>query len=106
MSIEIITDNKWKDLKYGHEVPEKVLNDQFDWLDEEERVGGYGFIKYRGNWYHLSEFMCIEKQHNDDDDGAFSSWHGYKSDSFFSGVVIKVSDDGEGYKIGTYICLN
>jgi hypothetical protein len=29
-------------------------------------------------------------------------WDGYQSDSYFSGVVIKISPDGEQYKIGTY----
>ena len=29
-------------------------------------------------------------------------WDGYISDSFFSGVLIKISDDNEEYQIGTY----
>jgi len=38
--------------------------------------------------------------HPDDD---FQSWHGHKGDSFFSGTLIRVSDDGEEYQIATYL---
>lgn len=31
------------------------------------------------------------------------SFDGYYSDSFFSGFLIKLSNDGESYKIATYI---
>ena len=32
----------------------------------------------------------------------FSLWHGTNGDSYFSGVLIRISDDGEEYKIATY----
>ncbi len=31
-----------------------------------------------------------------------SEWHGYASDTYFSGVIIKISPDGERYMIGRY----
>jgi hypothetical protein len=90
----IKTDNKWKQMKYRHEVPKKVLESDFSHLTEDE--GHYdGFIKYRNRWYHLSYFM---KASNIDD------WHGFAGDIFFSGVVIKLHSDGESYKIGLYLC--
>lgn len=36
-------------------------------------------------------------------DSSFSGWDGYHSDSYFSGIVIKLSPDGEQYQVGTYI---
>jgi hypothetical protein len=92
--LKIYTDNKWKQFKYRNEVPDKVLSDYFDHLPEEEY--GDGFIKYRKRWYHTSDFM--RQTHSE-----FNGWDGYSSDSFFSGILIKLSDDGEEYKIGTYI---
>ena len=90
--IEIITDNKWKPLLSRHDVPEKVLHDQFDWLEDDD---DYGFFKYRGRWYHQSEFMV--------NDSYFPGrWHGYHSDSAFSGVLLLFSDDYTEYKVGTY----
>ena len=97
MSLEIITDNKWKPFRYGNEVPKKVLDDDFDWMDEDQI--GDGFFKYKGQWYHLDEFMRISKNAP----APMKKWHGYLSDSFFSGVLIKVSSDGEEYIVGTYL---
>lgn len=88
----IYTDNKWKQFKYRDEVPKKVLKDDFDWLDEDD--GFDGFFKYKGTWYHLSMFM---------NGGGFPGWDGYHGDSFFSGVLIALSPDGEEYKVATYI---
>jgi hypothetical protein len=36
------------------------------------------------------------------DTETFKGWDGYSSDSAFSGVLIKISKDGEEYKIGTF----
>jgi hypothetical protein len=94
--LKIYTDNKWKQFKYRNEVPVKVLADYFDHLPEEEY--GDGFIKYRKTWYHTSDFM-----RNSGATDLTKGWDGYHSDSYFSGVLIKLSDDGEEYKIGTYI---
>ena len=81
----IITNHHWRQFKYRYEVPPSVLEDQFDLCDDDD-----GFIHYRGRWYHLSEFMVTDQ---------FSEWDGFHSDSFFSGILIKLSDDGEEYQV-------
>lgn len=96
MCTTIITDHKWKPFKYGNEVPKHVRND-FDWVDEE--VNYDDFLFYRGRWYHTSEFMRV----NPNSAFALLGYDGYLGDSYFSGVLIKLSDDGEAYKIATYI---
>ena len=97
MSLEIITDHKWKDFKYGYEVPEKVKKEEYAHLDK-DGADYDGWIYYRHCWYHISDFLRLEGNHPFE-----SEWHGYSSDSFFSGVLIKLSKDGEQYKIATYI---
>jgi hypothetical protein len=87
------TDHKWKQFKYDYEVPKKVLDD-YDWLDEDEKYDHW--IHYRKWWYHLSDFMRI------DNNLPFDKWHGYMSDSYFSGVLIEISKCSEGYRIGRY----
>jgi hypothetical protein len=87
----IYTDNKWKNFKYGYEVPKKVLKSQFDYLKDGEELDG--FFKYRNYWYHLSDFMTT----------TIPKWDGAAGDSYFSGVLIKVSKDGEKYKAAHYI---
>lgn len=93
--MKIKSDKKWKNFRYGYELPKKALKD-FDWLKDAEDEDG--FMNYRGRWYHLQEFMRLDAKAPD----ALSKWHGYSADSYFSGVVIRVSSDGEQYQIGTY----
>lgn len=94
MTLTIQTDHKWKPFLYRYEVPESILADQFEHLPEDEY--GDGFIRYRGRYYHTSDFMRIE--HNED----MKDWQGYSSDSYFSGIVVNFSEDGERYQIGRY----
>jgi len=100
--LEIMTNHHWKEILYGHEVPQKVLDD-YDWLEEEDKA--YGWVKYRRTWYHLSDFMNLHnKVHNPhfDNNHPFAEWDGYHGDSFFSGVLIKFSDCGDSVKMATY----
>jgi hypothetical protein len=79
---------------YRFDVPAKVLADQFSHLSEDESFDG--FFCYRGNWYHTSDFMSVTAIE------ALKGWQGYTNDSYFSGVVVKFSDDFEQVKTGTY----
>ena len=93
--MRIVSNRQWRDFVDSHDVPEDVLSDQFDFLDEDE--GTDGFFRYRRVWYHVSQFMRIS------DDSPFGrEWQGYSADSFFSGVLITTSPDGERYRVGTY----
>lgn len=93
--MNIKTDNKWKRFRYRSEVPAKVLENEFNYQNEAEAQDG--FILYRRSYYHLDSFMVIS------DSSPFpKGWEGYLSDSFFSGILLKISNDGESYKIATY----
>lgn len=94
--MKIKTDRKWKNVIYGYELPRKWRS-EFDWLPDDEYEMG-AFVKYKGNVYHNSEFIRIEACAPKE----FRNWDGYISDTFFSGVVIRFSDDGEKYQIGYY----
>jgi uncharacterized protein (DUF2126 family) len=86
-----VTSNwQWRDFLYRHDVPQVVLESEFDWLDADEQSG---FFRYRGSWYHISMFLRT----------SIAPWHGIHNDSAFSGVAIEVSRDGEQYRIGTLI---
>ena len=97
--MKVYTDNKWKPFKYRYEVPRKVL-EHFDYLDEDEASDG--FFHYRRAWYHLSDFMNIGRVSDFKVKGVLLKWDGYHPETYFSGVLIKVSDDGEEYKVGSY----
>ncbi len=98
--ITIITDHKWKDFKYAYDVPQSVLED-YDHLDD----NADGWINYRRCWYHLSDFMDLHNKVHMPAESPFKTlgYDGVHNDSFFSGVLIKISDDCEQYKIATFI---
>jgi hypothetical protein len=90
------TNNQWRDFVYRADVPAKVLAGQFSHLDIDDSLDG--FFQYRGYWYHLSDFLRLEVGLAVE----LPAWDGYYSDSYFSGVVVKISRDGERYRVGTY----
>jgi hypothetical protein len=94
-SVTIKTNHAYRNLVYRADVPEAVLTSQFDYQDPEETLDG--FFQYRGQWYHLDGFMRVVEGND-----ALSAWDGYASDSAFSGVLIKLSRDGERVMVGTY----
>jgi len=87
MALVIKTDHKWKQFRYRDEVPPKVLAAWFDWTDETD-----GFFYYHRTWYHVSQFMS----------GGPDGWHGIHHESFSTGVLLRLSSDGESYQVGTY----
>lgn len=81
-NIKIMTNNKPRQLIYGYELTDKQKQD-FDYIED---IDSHDFVKYKNNIYDLSEFMRTE---NND---SLKDWHGYSSDSFFSGTLIKYID--------------
>jgi len=101
--IHIRTDGKWKDFVYGYDVPERVRKNQFDWLDDAE--GSDHFFKYQGYWYHLSEFTRTAgggAAGQGSPDLVAAGWEGIKNESYTTGVLIRVSTDGERYMVASY----
>lgn len=94
--LTIITNNHARDIIYELTEAEKA---EFDWIDFEVEDENYTFFRYRGQAYCLSEFMRIEKYHPNPE---FAEWHGYMSDTFFSGIVIKFTADYDQIIVGHY----
>lgn len=95
--LKIITDHKWKNLLYGYELTDKEKK-EFDWIDADE-IDSHSFFRYRKNVYSITEFMSIHATRLTFD----KPWNGYYSDSYFSGILIELSDDGEMYRVGLYL---
>jgi len=82
-----------RDLVSYWDVPPAILADQFDYLEE----GEGSFFQYKNHWYSLDNFLKVQ-------DGLLSRhWDGYSSDSYFSGVLVKLTPDCESVIVGTYI---
>ena len=100
--LTIRTNNHWNNFLYGNELT-KVEKQEFDYIDPSE-IDSHDFFRYRGHVYDPNEFMrCPD---NSDACNSHSNnlgdWQGYQSDSFFSGIVIRYSEDYEQYQVGTY----
>ena len=95
--INIITDHKWKNFLYGNQLTPKERN-EFDHLSEEEINNGT-FIRYCNRVYCLDDFMLIDEK----DPFHLFGYVGSYGNSFFSGVIIKISSCVEQYQIATYI---
>lgn len=92
--INIITNNVPRDIIYGFELPKKCRK-EFDYMDD-ETFESESFFKYRNMYYAFSEFQRCSK------DLKQKGWHGFLSDTYFSGVLIKLLKDQ--VIIGTFFC--
>lgn len=92
----IKSDHRWKEFKHREEVPKRVLAGQFDYQDPEDSSSG--FMKWRSFWYHLDQFSRLPEGSPE----AKLGWQGYLSESMSTGMLVKVSRDGDEYQIATY----
>ena len=92
--MKIKTNNVPRFILNGCDLPKKQRK-EFDWLSDEE-FNEAEFVKYKGSYYALSEFMRC-------DNAAYplSNWQGYYSDSAFSGILIKFKDS-DSVIVGQY----
>jgi hypothetical protein len=70
---------------------------QFDYYDSES-LDCATFFRYRGAVYDVAEFMRAP------DSLALLGWHGYASDSYFSGTLIRLIDNGESVIVARFYC--
>ena len=83
--MKIITNNHYRNILDAYELTSKEL-ESFDYLEE----GEGSFIRYKGDVWDLGEFMRTD----------LKDWDGISSDTYFSGAVIKLSEDGDTVKVG------
>jgi len=83
--MKIITNNHYRNILDAYELTSKEL-ESFDYLEE----GEGSFIRYKGCVWDLCEFMRTD----------LKDWDGISSGTYFSGAVIKLSEDGDTVKVG------
>ena len=64
------------------ESEQSQIRSDFDWLDDVEET--CHFFKYRGQIFHVAEFMR---------DGTPDGWHGNHPDGYFTGTLVKIISD-------------
>jgi len=101
MALTVTTNHHTRQFKLRYEVPKKVL-ERYDWLDADDSLDGW--LCYHRHWMHTSDFVRIGglRGSNRETFESLGDWTGQQSDGYWCGTVIKLLDDGETYKIGTY----
>lgn len=98
--MQIITNHHWHNFLYGYELTEKERAD-FDYVED---IDSHSFFRYRGAVYDPDGFMRTPQNEPARQElNKLSAWDGYQSDSYFSGVVLKYSQDCEQYQVGLYL---
>ena len=107
MATQIRTNHHWREPVCFHDLPENERAD-FDYIEDDDRYSPRLFC-YRGTWHDVGEFFRIAPMSNGDphalrpaEGDPLCEWHGYQSDSFSSGVIVRCSDDGEKIQVGRY----
>ena len=74
----------------------------YKWKPLCEDMNGFGF-RYRGIPYELDEFVSMNSVWSTgmQFEGCPITVHGYATDTYFSAVLIEVSNDGEMYRVCT-----
>lgn len=67
---------------------------EFDW----EGVENDMYFRYRGQVYSLASFMRIDSN----SPLHCLNWHGSHGDSYFSGILIRLSDCNDAVVVGRY----
>lgn len=88
MAVEITTNNVPRELFMPCNLPTEILKSEFDYIDlESDEAHTFRLFKYRGSWYDVQEFVCVNP------DGDLTAWDGLQSETYFSGVLIKYPHD-------------
>lgn len=100
-TLTITTNGIPRDIIKAYELAdnEREQFDYYDWSAIEKGEDSASFFRYKGELYDFGEFMVWNYPFNQLN---FKDWHGYQSDTYFSGIVIKYTDDFERVIVGRY----
>jgi hypothetical protein len=99
--LSIITNNVPRFILDAYELTadERAEFDYIDWAGVDTGSESASFARYRGELYDLGEF---ERWDNPASPTRDTHWDGMRSDTFFSGVLVRYCDDHESVVMGRY----
>lgn len=95
--VTVKTNYQARDVVRWYELTAKERK-EFDYLDTAEKQDDASFFRYKGSVYCMDQFTHIGQLH------ALSDWQGVHSDSYFSGIVMRYTNDFDSVVVGTYMC--
>lgn len=105
--VTVVTNGVPRDVLDASEltVHERAQFDYLDWTALEDGTESASFFRYKSEVHDLGEFSAdygITKGAGLPDH--LSRWDGYRSDTFFSGLVVRFVDNGERVVVGRVMC--
>lgn len=100
-NLTVITNNVPRSILDGCQLTEKEQAefDYPDWSAIAEGSDSASFFRYRGEIYDLAEFMTTSGMPQF---SPLAKWHGYHSDTFFSGIVVRYAEDCDYVIVGRF----
>ena len=92
--ITVTTNNNARPLVSWHDIPEN-LRGWFDYLDDNMRHESR-LVLYRGAYYDVFDMLRAPASLS------ASGWHGYVSETYFSGIAVRLNHDDDTVVIGRY----
>lgn len=98
--ITVRTNNVPRDIIEAYELSadEREQFDYLKWDAIERGEDSASFFRFKGDLYDLGEFMRWDNPMSPTRHG----WDGYRSDSYFSGLVVRYVDNFERVVVGTF----
>lgn len=109
MSTTVKTNNIPRDVINAWELTpdERAEFDYLNWNAIDDGTDSASFVRYRGELYYLGDFVRIIPRsgqlgpigwcHPVEDDSPLAAWDGIRTDSYFSGIVIRWYRDEFGH---------
>tara|TARA_R100000951_G_scaffold115686_1_gene124597 strand:- start:948 stop:1250 length:303 start_codon:yes stop_codon:yes gene_type:complete len=100
--MKITTNNQFRPILHWSDLTE---TEQKEYKDAYDDVQESSFFRYSDWTYDLNDFLRVnDSLHGKGQQHDLYGWDGYKNDSFFSSVVIKLSDCGDSVCVGLATC--
>lgn len=98
----IVTNNVPRDVLDAWELTaaERQEFDYLNWQAIEDGSDSASFFRYKGGLYDLGEFTAWDNPASP----TREKWDGFRSDSFFSGLVVRYCEDFERVVVGRCYC--
>lgn len=93
--MNIITNSIPRPILASYELPVEAVK-EFDYYDNWQ-LDHASFFKYKGCYYDLASFTCINT-HNE----TLKDWDGFSGDSWFTGILIRLANDNKSVIVGRY----
>ena len=95
----ITTNNQPRELLYLQdfsEAEQQQIRSDYDWMEPDDLECNNGFFRYHSRIYHLQDFIRASES------SELKDWDGYHGDTYFSGVLVRLTKDCESVVVGRY----